>query len=74
MREITVAIGQYSHRSQDGGATWVKSFRDGTSFAPVHVGLLQSTDGGTHWRHVHVFDGPDLGDVNERHMLTLDVR
>ena len=28
MREITVGIGQYTHRSEDGGATWVKSLRE----------------------------------------------
>ena len=49
-------------------------WRCGPTFAPTHVGLLHSTDGGATWRHVHVFDGPDIGDVNERHMLTLEVR
>ena len=52
----------------------VVHWRCGTSFAPTHVGLLGTTDGGSHWRHVHVFDGPDAGDVNERHMLTIDVQ
>jgi photosystem II stability/assembly factor-like uncharacterized protein len=52
----------------------VVHWRCGTGFAPTHVGLLNTTDAGTHWRHVHVFDGPDVGDVNERHMLTLEVR
>jgi len=49
-------------------------WRCGASFAPSHVGLLRTTDGGSLWRHVQVFDGPDAGDVNERHVLTLDVR
>ena len=45
----------------------------GTSHAPAHVGLLRTTDNGTLWRHVHVFEGPDVGDVNERHMLMLQL-
>lgn len=48
-------------------------WKRGASHAPAHVGLLHTSDNGTHWRHVHVFDGPDVGDVNERHMLTLQV-
>jgi len=51
----------------------VVHWQRGTSYAPAKVGLLHTTDNGTHWRHVHVFDGPDIGDVNERHMLTLHV-
>ena len=44
----------------------------GPSFTPSHVGLVRTTDDGARWCHVHVFDGPDSGDVNERHMLTLE--
>lgn len=47
-------------------------WKRGLSFAPSHVGLVRTTDDGAHWFHVHVFDGPDIGDVNERHMLTLE--
>ena len=49
-------------------------WRRGTSFEPYKVGLLRTTDNGIHWRHVHVFEGPYTGDVNERHMLTLQVQ
>jgi hypothetical protein len=49
-------------------------WRCGTRFAPTHVGLLHTTDAGARWCHAHVFDGPDVGDVNERHMLTLEVQ
>jgi hypothetical protein len=49
-------------------------WRHGGSFAPAHVGLLRTTDHGTLWREIQVFQGPDVGDVNERHMLTLQVR
>lgn len=44
------------------------------TFDPVHVGLFRTTDHESHWRQIHLFDGPDVGDVNERHMLTLQVR
>ena len=47
-------------------------WKRGLSFAPAHVGLVRTTDRGARWSHVHVFDGPDIGDVNERHMLTLE--
>ena len=43
------------------------------TFAPANVGLVRTTDNGAHWLHVNVFDGPDIGDINERHMLTLEV-
>jgi hypothetical protein len=43
----------------------------GLNFVPAKVGLVRTTDNGAHWFHVHMFDGPDIGDVNERHMLTL---
>jgi photosystem II stability/assembly factor-like uncharacterized protein len=46
-------------------------WKRGLNFAPAKVGLVRTTDNGAHWFHVHVFDGPDIGDVNERHMLTL---
>ena len=46
-------------------------WKRGLSFRPAHVGLVRTTDDGAHWFPVHTFDGPDVGDVNERHMLTL---
>ena len=49
-------------------------WKRGLTFAPSHVGLVRTTDHGAHWLHVHVFDGPDVGDVNERHILTLEAR
>ncbi len=52
----------------------VVHWKHGTSLAAAHVGLLRTTDNGALWRHIHVFEGPDVGDVNERHMLTLQVR
>jgi photosystem II stability/assembly factor-like uncharacterized protein len=48
-------------------------WKRGLSFAPANVGLVRTTDDGARWVHVHVFDGPNVGDVNERHMLTLEV-
>lgn len=47
-------------------------WKRGLTFRASHVGLVRTTDDGAHWSHVHVFDGPDIGDVNERHMLTLE--
>lgn len=47
-------------------------WKRGLRFAPSYVGLVRTTDDGAHWVHVHVFDGPDIGDLNERHMLTLE--
>jgi hypothetical protein len=40
---------------------------------PPDVGLVATVDGGARWEHVHVFDGPNIGDINERHMLGLRV-
>jgi hypothetical protein len=40
---------------------------------PADVGLLVTTDGGERWGHLHVFEGPNIGDVNERHVLDLRV-
>lgn len=40
---------------------------------PPNVGLLTTTDGGKRWRHLHVFEGPNIGDINERHVLNLQV-
>ncbi len=37
------------------------------------VGLLTTCDNGNSWRHVHLFEGPNAGDVNERHVLGLRV-
>ena len=48
-------------------------WKRGLTFDPAKVGLVRTTDRGAHWTHIHVFDGPDTGDVNERHMLTLEV-
>jgi photosystem II stability/assembly factor-like uncharacterized protein len=40
---------------------------------PPDVGLLSTTDDGNNWKHLHVFEGPNVGDVNERHILCLRV-
>jgi hypothetical protein len=40
---------------------------------PPDVGLVATNDDGGHWRHLHTFEGPHTGDVNERHVLTLRV-
>ena len=37
------------------------------------VGLVTTTDNGVRWKHLHVFDGPNVGDINERHVLELRV-
>jgi len=37
------------------------------------VGLVTTTDNGVRWKHLHVFDGPNVGDINERHVLDLRV-
>jgi hypothetical protein len=37
------------------------------------VGFVMTTDNGNRWHHLCVFSGPDIGDVNERHMLGLRV-
>jgi hypothetical protein len=37
------------------------------------IGLVWTTDNGRRWSHLHVFDGPDVGDVNERHITSLRV-
>jgi hypothetical protein len=37
------------------------------------VGLVTTADNGLRWRHLHVFDGPNAGDINERHVLDLRV-
>lgn len=37
------------------------------------VGLLISTDNGMRWNHLQVFEGPNIGDINERHVLDLRV-
>ncbi|MBI3855453.1 MAG: exo-alpha-sialidase [Planctomycetes bacterium] len=50
----------------------IVQWKKGLTFAPAHVGLVRTTDQGAHWSYLQVFDGPDIGDVNERHMLTLD--
>ncbi len=47
--------------------------RQWTRDIPLDVGLVKTTDNGNHWRHRCVFNGPDIGDVNERHMLGLRV-
>jgi len=52
----------------------VVRWRRGITFDPANVGLFRTTDNGSQWRQLHLFDGPDVGDVNERHMLTLQVR
>ncbi len=38
-----------------------------------NVGLVTTADNGMRWRHVQVFQGPNIGDVNERHILSLRV-
>jgi hypothetical protein len=40
---------------------------------PADVGLLVTTDGGERWNHPYVFEGPTIGDVNERHILDVQV-
>jgi len=40
---------------------------------PPDIGLLKTGDGGRHWNLLHVFPGPNVGDVNERHVLSLEV-
>lgn len=47
-------------------------WKSGLSFTPFQVELVRTVDDGAHWSSVHRFDGPDVGDVNERHMLTLE--
>ena len=40
---------------------------------PPPVGLLTTTDSGGRWSHLHVFEGPTGCDINERHVLDLQV-
>jgi len=42
-------------------------------YVPSAVGLVTTTDNGMRWKHLHVFDGPNVGDINERHVLELHV-
>ena len=42
-------------------------------YVPSAVGLVTTTDNGVRWQHLHVFDGPNVGDINERHVLELHV-
>lgn len=37
------------------------------------VGLVTTTDNGMRWKHLHVFEGPNVGDINGRHVLDLRV-
>jgi hypothetical protein len=46
---------------------------DSIGEAPPAVGLVATTDNGLRWKHLHVFDGPNVGDINERHVLDLCV-
>jgi hypothetical protein len=56
------------------GYALVVHWRHGTMNEPTpDVGLLVTTDGGGQWSHLHVFEGPNIGDVNERHVLDLRV-
>jgi hypothetical protein len=41
-------------------------------FPPI-VGLARTVDGGRQWRVSRTWEGPTLGDPNERHVLTLEV-
>src|SRR5262245_15744942 len=58
MREITVGIGQYTHRSEDGGATWVKALRETPGRhtpivrGTVELSRLPSRPGETVWDFV----------------------
>jgi len=38
------------------------------------VGLLKTDNAGQLWKHIAVFDGPNIGHVNSRHILSLDVQ
>lgn len=49
---------------------WPKRFAHGVL---PDVGLVMSTDSGLHWRHKAVFQGPDMGDINESHMMALRI-
>jgi hypothetical protein len=40
---------------------------------PPIVGLARTQDGGRQWRVARTWEGPVLGDPNERHVLTLEV-
>jgi len=42
-------------------------------FLPPIVGLAWTVDGGRQWRVSRMWEGPVLGDPNERHVLTLEV-
>src|SRR4029453_6889106 len=44
-----------------------------TPHVPSAVGLVTTTDNGVRWKHLHVFDRPTVGDINERHVLDLHV-
>jgi hypothetical protein len=46
---------------------------DSTGESSPDVGLVTTTDNGTHWKHLHVFEAPNVGDINERHVLDLRV-
>ena len=46
---------------------------DSTGGPPPTVGLITTIDNGMRWKHLHVFDGPNVGDINERHILDLRV-
>jgi hypothetical protein len=41
--------------------------------SPPIVGLARTTDGGRRWHVSRWWEGPVLGDPNERHVLTLEV-
>jgi hypothetical protein len=46
---------------------------DSTRESSPEVGLVTTTDNGTHWKHLQVFEAPTVGDINERHVLDLHV-
>jgi hypothetical protein len=59
--------------SEIGYALVVHWLANSRNEVPPTVGLVGTSDNGLQWSHIHVFEGPNIGHVNERHILSLRV-
>lgn len=73
-KQRVALLRQATFRAAEVGYALIVHWSSGLSReSPPNVGLLTTTDNGRQWRHLHVFEGPNLGGINERHVLNLGV-